>query len=464
MYVSVCACRVFAPYANHYPAAIPFPITRSPMLRYVSTRGAPNLIRPVTAPLIAAMTAPLVQRRYLTMTEAEAQILDLREKLGQVRERCAALEQAHHTDQMIRFYASLQRTKLDISKVVETCRDPSYRQDIFCFRELPVLAAHMITMIDHLPSGLFAMRQVDTVRKTLCQVFWDLTHVAHPDSPAATKAFLKVVDGCLTLLEPTVETMARGVLELRKMLSQQSPLGGKSRRSRSANEPPPGLQESLDEFYLTLTQFKFLAIQLQTCASAQQSKDGEACQVGIVSTAIDLADVARRAARNACMVCTEHHGDCPEINIEIADGEDGRATISHLHDHLDYVLVELLKNSLRATVDTHMKRNSLGFVDCSDMPPVTVRIATNKSKETATVVVSDQGGGIPREDMSKIMSYTFTSTNKNALDGDAEPTLLAGYGYGLPMSRIHARLFGGDLTLQSVEGYGTDAYLFLKKK
>jgi pyruvate dehydrogenase kinase 2/3/4 len=37
------------------------------------------------------------------------------------------------------------------------------------------------------------------------------------------------------------------------------------------------------------------------------------------------------------------------------------------------------------------------------------------------------------------------------------------YGYGLPISRLYARYFGGDLQIISMEGYGTDAYLLLNR-
>ena len=39
----------------------------------------------------------------------------------------------------------------------------------------------------------------------------------------------------------------------------------------------------------------------------------------------------------------------------------------------------------------------------------------------------------------------------------------AGLGVGLPLSRLFARYFGGDLEVMSIPGYGTDAYLRLNK-
>ena len=38
-----------------------------------------------------------------------------------------------------------------------------------------------------------------------------------------------------------------------------------------------------------------------------------------------------------------------------------------------------------------------------------------------------------------------------------------GTGFGLPIARLYSRYFGGDLKLYSMDGYGTDAFLYLPK-
>ena len=40
---------------------------------------------------------------------------------------------------------------------------------------------------------------------------------------------------------------------------------------------------------------------------------------------------------------------------------------------------------------------------------------------------------------------------------------MSGLGFGLPLSRVYARYFDGDLTLKTLRGYGVDAFLMLKR-
>jgi len=85
-----------------------------------------------------------------------------------------------------------------------------------------------------------------------------------------------------------------------------------------------------------------------------------------------------------------------------------------------------------------------------------------------TIKVSDEGGGIPRSGLASIWTYLYSTAKSQVKmetlqDDEDGPAVLAGYGYGLPISRLYARYFGGDLQIISMEGYGTDAYLHLNR-
>eukprot|EP00540_Astrosyne_radiata_P019296 CAMPEP_0116828796 /NCGR_PEP_ID=MMETSP0418-20121206/3844_1 /TAXON_ID=1158023 /ORGANISM="Astrosyne radiata, Strain 13vi08-1A" /LENGTH=160 /DNA_ID=CAMNT_0004457703 /DNA_START=88 /DNA_END=570 /DNA_ORIENTATION=- len=133
----------------------------------------------------------------------------------------------------------------------------------------------------------------------------------------------------------------------------------------------------------------------------------------------------------------------------------------------DYIMLELLKNSMRATMDWH-------GVDAVDLPPIKVVIADGDDNEDVVIKVSDEGGGIPRSNMKKIWSYLFTTADPAVQEGmmalkssnnvdHGVDSPLAGLGYGLPISRSYCRYFGGDLSVMSMEGHGTDAFVYLRR-
>jgi len=77
------------------------------------------------------------------------------------------------------------------------------------------------------------------------------------------------------------------------------------------------------------------------------------------------------------------------------------------------------------------------------------------STNNSFLQISDEGGGIPRSGLSRIFTYLYsTAENPPDLDEHNEGVTMAGYGYGIPISRLYARYFGGDLQIISMEGYG----------
>jgi pyruvate dehydrogenase kinase 2/3/4 len=143
-------------------------------------------------------------------------------------------------------------------------------------------------------------------------------------------------------------------------------------------------------------------------------------------------------------------------------------TCPYIPTQLHYIILELLKNAMRATCEHH-------GIDPRKWPPIEVVIADGQSNEDVVIKISDEGGGIPRSNRKKIWSYLFTTAdpaiqdslmgfdNNNELVDHSVDAPLAGLGYGLPISKSYARYFGGDVSIESMEGYGSDAFVHLRR-
>ena len=73
------------------------------------------------------------------------------------------------------------------------------------------------------------------------------------------------------------------------------------------------------------------------------------------------------------------------------------AAFPYILSHLQYVIGELLRNSIQALVE---RRSSQAV----DVPPI--RILICEAPQHVIIRVSDQGGGIPQEIMSKLWSFS----------------------------------------------------------
>lgn len=183
--------------------------------------------------------------------------------------------------------------------------------------------------------------------------------------------------------------------------------------------------------------------------------------IGLIDLKSSPYEIARQAIQDASYICNRTHGDAPEVHIY------GRTDLHfpYVSSHISYIMLELLKNSMRATIENH---------GVDKMPPIRVIIADGEDNEDVVIKVSDEGGGIRRSNMPRVWSYLYTTADPSILErmigvdgedvkdfGISSP--LAGLGYGLPIARNYARCFEGDLILMSMEGYGTDSFIYLPR-
>lgn len=186
--------------------------------------------------------------------------------------------------------------------------------------------------------------------------------------------------------------------------------------------------------------------QLDTIGNHDNPEEEE--YVGIICTNTNVGAMAHEAIENARFICEEHYGLFKGPPVQLVCPRN--LTFMYVPSHLDHMLFELLKNSLRAVVERYGVENEESF------PPIKVIVV--EGKEDITIKISDEGGGIPRSEMGLVWTYMYTTAQSEDLDPDFNASdfkaPMAGFGYGLPLARLYARYFGGDLKLISMEGYG----------
>jgi hypothetical protein len=112
--------------------------------------------------------------------------------------------------------------------------------------------------------------------------------------------------------------------------------------------------------------------------------------------------------------------------------------------------------------------NLNGADDQTEVSLPSVRVIIVKGAEDITIKIADKGGGVARSVTDKMWTFAHSTLTKEIeskeTDTRFETNEFTGNkirGFGLPLARIYARYFGGELTLKSMEGYGVDAYLYL---
>lgn len=308
--------------------------------------------------------------------------------------------------------------------------------------------------------------------------------------PKEVYDYNKLVNDALTKIkkrhDATVATMAQGVLEWKT-----------EHKIVSVNL---AIQTFLDRFYMLRIGIRMLIGQhialnmLQQLPTKQRintflngnnsngnlnSKNGRNNYVGVICTDCNVKEIAEDAAETAKYICEEHYGlfEAPEIQLIVPQD---LISFMYVPGHLIHILFEVLKNSLRATIEFHtprlkeqllaenpgMKESS---IDLNDLKFPPTKVIISEGYEDIAIKISDEGGGIARSEIPLIWTYLYTTVDKTPVldsDGNNQTSFrapMAGFGYGLPISRLYAQYFGGDLKLISMEGYGTDVYIHLNR-
>lgn len=319
----------------------------------------------------------------------------------------------------------------------------------FLHREMPIRLAHRIRDLDQVPL-MRDMPSVKKVKETYINSFLGLVDLPKIKTLDDEDRFANTLERLYEKHSNVLIQMARGAFELREAVR----IG-----RMDGIMPKRGSFEQMDECHEFLDRFYTSRIGIRVLAGQYLALRGEPLTnyVGMICSTTSPHELVQHAVNDARMMCTRKYGDAPDVHVL------GRLdlTFPYIPTHLHYMLLELLKNAMRATMDKHE------FSD--DIPPVTVIISDGTDNEDVVIKIADEGGGIPRSNMKKIWSYLFTtadpSIQESFIAGSdfSTDSPLAGLGVGIPISRAYARYFGGDLDIMSMEGFGTDAFIYLQR-
>ncbi|KAM8795197.1 pyruvate dehydrogenase kinase, isozyme 2 [Eudromia elegans] len=336
----------------------------------------------------------------------------------------------------------------------------------FLRQELPVRLSNIMKEINLLPDRVLRTPSVQLVQSWYVQSLLDIMEFLDRD-PEDQATLGQFTDALVTIRNrhnDVVPTMAQGVIEYKEAYGDD-PVSNHN------------IQYFLDRFYLSRISIRMLLNQ-HTLLFDGSTNPAHPKHIGSIDPHCGVANVVRDAYNMAKLLCDKYYMASPELEIEEVNGEPGprrgRAgaagalagltgalppaahgaqqpiTIVYVPSHLYHMLFELFKNAMRATVESHEASPRL--------PPIKVMVALGQ--EDLSIKMSDRGLGVPLRKIERLFSYLYSTAPTPQLGTGGAP--LAGFGYGLPISRLYAKYFQGDLQLFSMEGFGTDAVIYLK--
>ncbi|OXB65828.1 hypothetical protein ASZ78_002747 [Callipepla squamata] len=236
-----------------------------------------------------------------------------------------------------------------------------------------------------------------------------------------------------------IPTMAQGVIEYKESFGID-PVTSQN------------VQYFLDRFYMSRISIRMLLNQ-HSLLFGGKSNPAHPKHIGSIDPSCNVVGVIRDGYESAKSLCDLYYMSSPELVLEELNikSPGQPMQVVYVPSHLYHMVFELFKNAMRATMEHNADR-------CI-YPPIHVHVTLGN--EDLTVKMSDRGGGVPMRKIDRLFNYMYSTAPRPRVE-TSRATPLAGFGYGLPISRLYAQYFQGDLKLYSLEGYGTDAVIYIK--
>ena len=337
-----------------------------------------------------------------------------------------------------------------------------------------------------LPYVVVSNPNISHVYALYCKAFDAFSKVRDIKSSEENENFCNVISGFLGQHLTVIPRLTMGVLECRDLMPAEDMDKFMTTILRARIS-----RRVIAEQHIALTE-AFKARRHPDLATKESGSEDVVGQVLLRCTARQVLDYVGEITKNVAKEAYAEEHQIPPIKV-IGDVE---ATFPYVISHLEYIIGELLRNSMQAVVERH--RDKTGAP-----PPIEVLVC--ETPEQVIFRISDQGGGIPRSVLPDIWSFSKGPKRQSrlrnlshvpkmaatiqelessalrferaAMNAPSRPTHERNtslgtltsrppnlrLGVGLPMSRVYAEYWAGSLELHSLEGYGVDAFLQIPK-
>jgi len=293
----------------------------------------------------------------------------------------------------------------------------------------------------------------------------------------------------------TMLDVARGAIEFKMDLVE---IFGKDAQELAEVRDDFGIirdiEHSLDQFFTDRLTLRVLLSHIHALSSHSSRNS-----LGVVTMNTEPLRLLAQAYAAVRGICVRDYGVAPDLLVngvahyhlfsgDQASQQKEQQQFAYVQSHLSYIFMELLKNAARASVKRAREEAGLCSEATSDddnefcdapvplegrhaslnvpsiqvvVPEVGVKFAHARS-----VKLTDSGPGMNRNTLQKAFCYFYSSALERPLLASEvrefeKRAPLAGFGFGLPISRVMARYFSGGIDLNSIPGKGTDAYIYL---
>ncbi|XXH00449.1 U3 snoRNP protein [Hypoxylon texense] len=359
--------------------------------------------------------------------------------------------------------------------------------------ELPTRIAHRIRDMQRLPYVVVTNPHISDVYELYYTAFDSFRRIKEikttEDNDRLCKEISKMLHAHLTV----IPKLAMGILECSDLISaaELDQFMNTILRSRIS-------RRVIAEQHLALTE----TFHSHWFSPGAKLSEGEFIgEVFIKCIAKDVIEHCAQAIQDLARSANPPDTQIPEIRVS------GHldASFPYILSHLEYIVGELLRNSVQAVIEKHRRRSR----DPAAERPPPIDVTLCEAQQHVIIRISDQGGGIPHDILPYLWSFGKGPLKNQRLANLGQVPLMAAtlqelrvedgrllalqqqsgektaggaggghdsslsslstrppnlrLGMGLPLSRVYAEYWAGSLELHSLEGYGVDAFLQISK-